>query len=551
MKLLLAYTLTLVGRVLAAFHDRRQVPNPASFDWYALNPSENITWTSCFGDQQCARLHLPLDYSKPAGPKTQIALQMIPATNKANYQGTILVNPGGPANSGTLFVLEAGPALAQLFGPTFDILGFDPRGTGATTPLAMCFESPQGSDAWARREVVALHVDDPSIPLARARDEIFAALCASRLGGNGREDISGSAEDWGIGRFMDTASVATDMFHIVRKLGQSKLHYYGGSYGTLLGQYFAALYPHMVGRMILDGIVDGVGLQGTGYFEPTGDADRVMDAFFSDCVTAGPLKCTIWRETSAAVARHVDRILSTLRDSPIKIPVGLSSRRQFSEDDALSVIFQALWSPLDGFPLLSSTFQAIELRDADFLAQLGLPTPSAGLPPWLQRNEASTAIACTDFPPFRDVLSDEIALVRNATTLSRWAGPFMFSRWRITCGAWQIRAEQRYTGPVSASLDVPVLVISNKVDPVTPLSSALAVVPRFTGMRLLVQDTVGHTASASLSICVAEAMNAYMTTGTLPPLNTVCQPDLVPLVNSRADAEGILARAVLHPSRSM
>lgn len=116
----------------------------------------------------------------------------------------------------------------QLFGPTFDILGFDPRGVGATTPQAQCFDSPEESDAWNLPEVVAVCEGDGTIPLARARDEVLASLCAEKLGGNGREDLNGTAEEWGPGRFMDSASVATDMLKITEKLGQEKLQYFGG-----------------------------------------------------------------------------------------------------------------------------------------------------------------------------------------------------------------------------------------------------------------------------------------------------------------------------------
>ncbi|KZW01575.1 alpha/beta-hydrolase [Exidia glandulosa HHB12029] len=509
----------------------RLTPDPASFDWYALTPSDNISWTPCFGDQQCARLNLPLDYSKPAGPKTQIALQMLPATDKANYQGTVIINPGGPGGSGTLFALEAGAALAQFFGPTYDILGFDPRGTGATTPLAQCFDTPEESDAWLLQEIPVLRVEDGSIPLCRARDEVLSSLCAAKLGGTGREDVNGSAEEWGPGRFMDTASVATDMLNIVEKLGQDKLHYYGVSYGTLLGQYFAAIYPHKVGRMILDGVVDGVAWQTSGDFKSIKDADRVMDVFFTNCARAGADKCPISEKTPHAVAQRVDRILANVRAEPIPLPNSASGPAVVTEDAALSIIFPQLYSPLYGFPLIATVLRAIETRDIAFLSQLSFFSSNVGVPPWLQKHEALPAIDCIDYPPLSDSLRDDRALIGDLVALSRWAGPFT-SRLRIVCGAWKIRAKARYTGPVSAHLDVPVLVTSNSIDPVTPLSSARAVVSRFKGMRLLIQDTVGHSTFGSLSSCVALAMSAYMINGTLPPVGTVCKPDLIPLIDS-------------------
>ncbi|EJD51026.1 alpha/beta-hydrolase [Auricularia subglabra TFB-10046 SS5] len=442
----------------------------------------------------------------------QIHSKAQPATDKANYQGTILINPGGPGGSGTQLVQFDGAALSQLFGPTFDVLGFDPRGTGASTPLAQCFPSPEESDVWALTDVKVPRVHDESIPLAQAKDDLLGELCSRALGGNGKEDVGPNvtAEEWGIGRFMDTATVATDMLHIVEKMGQDKLKYYGISYGTALGQYFAALYPDRIGRMVLDGVAEGQNWQ-------RGDVvDAVLDAD---------------RPTANAVAARVDRILWGLKQDPIALPDSVSGPTVLAIDDVLSVIFIALYSPLDGFPLLSLGFRAIETRNKFLLSQVSLFNPSTGLPPWLQENQALAAVGCSDFPPLNRSIAEDIATVREGTAVSRWGGAFAFSRARITCGAWRVRAKRRYTGPVSsANVTVGTLAISNTIDPVTPLKGAQAVVPRFKGMRLLLQNTVGHSAIGSLSSCVAQAVRIYFTTGVLPAEGTVCQPDVVPLV---------------------
>lgn len=117
--------------------------------------------------------------------------------------------------------------MTQIFGPTFDILALDPRGNGATTPLAQCFDTAQQSDAWALTEVKVLRLGDDSIAKARARDQVVGALCAEKLGGNGTEGPDASIEGLGVGRFMDTASVAADVHAILEKLGQDKLFYFG------------------------------------------------------------------------------------------------------------------------------------------------------------------------------------------------------------------------------------------------------------------------------------------------------------------------------------
>lgn len=187
-----------------------------------LEPSDNLTWTPCFDGQHCARLNLPLDHSAPNGPKIQLALQMIRAMRL--LLGSIFVNPGGPGRAGNGFVLDGGKALVEIFGPTFDILGFDPRGTGATTPRADCVGTDaQRQAAWADSEVVGTREGDGSIPLTRAHNQVRGEICAAALGGDGKEEIGGTVESWGPGRFMSTASVVEDMVKILELLGQEKL----------------------------------------------------------------------------------------------------------------------------------------------------------------------------------------------------------------------------------------------------------------------------------------------------------------------------------------
>lgn len=134
---------------------------------------------------------------------------------------------GGPGDSGTEFVQTRGNDFASLFGPEFDIVGFDPRGVGATTPLALCFDSDSQLALFDLQDGTPLNISDGSIPFARAHAQVVSERCLSALGGNGREDSNGTAMEWGPGRFMDTASVATDMLRISEKLGQEKVQYAG------------------------------------------------------------------------------------------------------------------------------------------------------------------------------------------------------------------------------------------------------------------------------------------------------------------------------------
>jgi len=226
--------------------------------------------------------------------------------------GTILVNPGGPGGSGTTFVGDLGGDFATVVGPEFDILGFDPRGTGATTPRAQCFASESQAKIWDLQDGPPLNATDESIPLAQSRQKAMAELCLKTMGGNGKEKLNGKVEEWGPGRFMTTASVATDMLRIVEKLGQEKLQYWGfvryimvtdffcslapwkQSYGSVLGQYFAVMYPSRVGQLVIDGVVDANDYSAGEWYLNLDDTDTVLLSFFEFCHHTGLSKCPLY-----------------------------------------------------------------------------------------------------------------------------------------------------------------------------------------------------------------------------------------------------------------
>ncbi len=199
-----------------------------------------LVWSSC-GDTatpalQCAMLDVPVDYADPHGRKIKIKVNRLPATApKSEQQGPILLNPGGPGDSGLWMPAYIAGQIPQDVASTYDWIGFDPRGTNASEPHVLCdahyFDGPrpdyqvsQGtSKAW----------------LAKAAG--YAADCAA---------------DWSwLMPHMTTVDNARDMDSIRRALGAPKINFYGGSWGTSLGSTYGQLFPSRVRRMVLDSIV--------------------------------------------------------------------------------------------------------------------------------------------------------------------------------------------------------------------------------------------------------------------------------------------------------
>lgn len=259
-------------------------------DWDAIPPSQDLVWLPCYRmlgpTFLCARLTVPLDYSRPlnssaAHPKVHIALVMLPGQNHGGprsqwSESPLLLNPGGPGGEGTSLALTLGPLIQTIVGPEHDVIGFDPRGIGGTTPAADCFLAADGGPPTAGdRNRALLHrltwmVGDRETGLPGAssdgaadrivqRHRAFSKLCGTR---DGEDSIL---------RYAGTPHVARDMLSIVqawdRWTGEGepaddtevadpgssepetgppstrgKLVYWGFSYGTVLGATFASMF---------------------------------------------------------------------------------------------------------------------------------------------------------------------------------------------------------------------------------------------------------------------------------------------------------------------
>ncbi|WP_033296267.1 alpha/beta hydrolase [Amycolatopsis jejuensis] len=183
---------------------------------------------------ECGFLVVPMDYARPSGETVQIAVSRV-KHKTAQYQGVMLVNPGGPGGSG-LGLSRLGGNVPRHAGDSYDWIGFDPRGVGSSKPAITCDgkyfsyarpayvpKTPQLENTW------------------RERAKGYADACAK----------NGPLLD-----HVKTIEVAQDMDSLRKALGEKQINFYGFSYGTYLGQVYSTRYPDRVRRMVLDGNVD-------------------------------------------------------------------------------------------------------------------------------------------------------------------------------------------------------------------------------------------------------------------------------------------------------
>jgi pimeloyl-ACP methyl ester carboxylesterase len=259
----------------------------SEFDWTSITPSEHLEYHDCFDDFQCARLIAPLDYRNESDPRTiAIAVIKLPATvadDDASFAGSVFMNPGGPGGSGVDVLLRDGKYLRKVLDKPgrrhYEMVSFDPRGISNSWPRANCFpDDILGRDAALLERRGYGPLNDRALPYVLALQRGIGQRCqdADESGVNGGQILG----------YMATPNVARDMVHMVDKIAElrareadarddrlelkrrsspedvdddedvPRLQYIGYSYGTVLGNYFASMFPGRVGRLLLDGVVN-------------------------------------------------------------------------------------------------------------------------------------------------------------------------------------------------------------------------------------------------------------------------------------------------------
>ena len=198
---------------------------------------QELDWQAC-GSNECARLRVPLDYARPTGRSITLAVLRVRAQQRDQRVGQLVVNPGGPGGSGVQYAAAGEAAFGSRLSRYYDIVGFDPRGVGESTPLKCA-----GTDQTDR-----FLATDPD-PDDQAEIDTLARLTREF----GQSCLTNSGE---LARHMSTDEVARDLDVLRAALGEPRLDYFGASYGTLIGATYADLFPTHVRRMVLDGAID-------------------------------------------------------------------------------------------------------------------------------------------------------------------------------------------------------------------------------------------------------------------------------------------------------
>ncbi|CAL9352191.1 alpha/beta hydrolase [Streptomyces sp. enrichment culture] len=483
---------------------------------------QKVAWSACEGlempkDLQCGKVTVPLDYAHPGGRTLDVALARYRATGDS--RGSVLLNFGGPGGSGINELAAGGKEFMHLTNG-YDVVTFDPRGVGRSSPVTCGPASLKIMEATGSDEGIA----DPADVLKRLRDA--AAECA---------EYSGPVLP-----HIGTVDAARDMEVMRRALGEDRLNYLGFSYGTRLGAVYAAQFPDRVGRMALDGVdtlTESLTEQG---LAGARGQQTALENFIDWC--ARDVACPFGRDARDA-RDQVVRLVASLDSEPVPSAFG----EPFTGQDLVGAVGQALYSRELWPSLEHALAQLVEHGDASGLQGFslgGVTFPvreraraadrgdgSAGLTdeedvPMDNLPAALMAINCADDPD-RPGAKEITGSLERLRARYEEASP-VFGRYRLTqvlmCygrprGTDYIRDEVK-------NLDTAkMLLVGTRGDPATPYRWTTETAKRL-GSPAVVLDNrgEGHTGYAS-SACVHRKVDDFLLYGSLPPDGSSCGPD--------------------------
>ena len=470
--------------------------------------SQQPTWVECAEELECAQVWAPLDWDDVEGERITLALIKQEATG-ADPLGTLFVNPGGPGASGVQFLSGgAGAAVSAQVQERYDVISWDPRGVGLSTPVQCLDTAGMDEYLFGTSEVDDTELgSDEWIAAARAESTKFGQACADATG-----PVLGE---------VGTSSTIQDLEMLREIVGDAQLNFFGYSYGTYIGAQYAERFPDRVGRLVLDGAMDPQATLSDVVREQTRSFEEALTRYVAECLTREncpfPAIAGVSGANDEAVAAVMEWI-GNLLDRVDAETMRASDGRTLHSGTMLTAIITPLYSA-DSAELLDELFTTVSEGDpetafwfADFYydrVEGEYATNST---------ESFAAINCLDYPSDDDPASMReraAELGKVAPTIGRFQG---FGD--ISCGAWPFSDVTERT-PVTAAGAEPILVVGTTGDTATPYKWAESLAQQLESGTLLTYVGEGHTAYGG-NACIDDYVDDYLLTGAVPDEGSRC-----------------------------
>jgi pimeloyl-ACP methyl ester carboxylesterase len=438
----------------------------------------------------CGSIEVPQNWKVPqSGDKFKIALIRVRNQDQSDRIGSLVVNPGGPGGSGIELAAYLSLELPGDILDRFDIVGFDPRGVGRSTPSVKCFDDSDMDKAFGADQ-------DPT---AMADFNTLAQLWQGMA--NDCQNKYGSSL-----ALFSTEQSARDVDAIRAAVGDKKISYLGFSYGTLLGAVYAELFPKNIRAVVLDGAVDPTL---TAVDAAEGQAkgfEHAFDEFADWC-----------RQNNCPIAPDARAVVNAAMQQARKAPVANSDGRKATAGWVITGITEALYTQ-QLWPVMASAVKALRGGNAKAIFQLA--------DDYLQRDpsghysnmfDAFNTISCDD-----DGSGETVALARQKQLDWRAKYPLFggsLGTGILPCATWLPKRDPFPTGKAVGA--PPMVVVGTINDPATPYANTAKLANMLGNSTVVTWQGQGHTAYPQTS-CIRATIDAYLIRLTVPAANTTC-----------------------------
>ncbi len=459
--------------------------DPGPMDRYYHQP---IAWESCESYSgadmlggagfDCARVTVPLDYDRPEGDTARIAISRHRASGAR--VGSLLTNPGGPGVPGlTLPMMLAKTPLAE----RFDLIGIDVRGLGASTPTVTCRTSEEHR---AHREDPIWDLSPAGIAATEQRHRDYVADCVRRTG----VDLL---------RHIGTADVARDFDVIRAALGDDKLTYFGGSYGSRLGSTIAELYPDRVRAMVLDAPIDPTAAILDDVATSAG-FQHAFEAYAADC--AHSPDCPVGTDPARA-SDSLRELLTPLQQHPAATADG----RGLGWMGAMGAVMNSLYSP-QLWPVITRGLTELRTGHGDTFARM------TDFMEGMVQRDLQRAVLCGEEPRVDRATANETdsrtRSVAPAFDDGRATGQFPLG----VCEFWPFEPFAQPHVPDTRGLPKTV-VVATTGDPVTPYQGGRNLA-KYLDAALITYQGTQHSAAFQGVSCIDQPLVRYLTDLAVP-----------------------------------
>ncbi|MFF9765354.1 alpha/beta hydrolase [Streptomyces sp. NPDC014636] len=469
--------------------------------------NQQPAWHRCDTSQpaafQCATIKVPLDYDRPDSKTIKLAISRLKTSVPGKRHGVLLFNPGGPGGEGLDMPFMMKDVLPKKVRERYDLIGFDPRGVGRSTPVTCGLTTTEQN------------TEHPYKAETFSRDVKWARTVADKCRAKNGDRLP----------YITTRNTARDMDVIRAVLGEKKISYLGYSYGTYLGAVYAQMFPQRTDRFVLDSAVDPA---------------RVWRGMIQVWAEGSEPAFTRWTKWTAQRHRTYK-----LGDTPAKVKktfwdlIARADRtpindggRKLTGDDIRAGLRPAFFSPE------YAAEAVVELKKAagghatapgrsslpDRPQEPRRPTAAAGQTPADNGTAAFWAVVCGDTAAW----SHDPEQYRREAIRDKAKYPLYgdFGSNITPCAFWDKPAEQ----VTAVHNNVGLLTVQNQWDSQTPLVSGLGMHRALTGSRMVyVKGGEGHGVyMGNPRACADRAVNAYLNSGKLPARDVTCKPPVDP-----------------------